>query len=114
MAGKKQKKKDLNKLKDLISSIDENKREFAEKLLNRATFMDNTLDELEEIIENEGAVITTTNGNGFDVMSEHPAQKSYNIMIGKYNALIKTIIDLLPKSDSEGDELLDFLGSGKK
>lgn len=113
MAENKKKKANINSLKKSIELIDENRRVFAEKLLCRAEFMEATLNKLEEQIKTDGAVITAINGNGFDVMSEHPAQKSYNVMIGKYNALIKTIIDMIPDIGQD-DELLDFLGCGSK
>lgn len=96
-----------------IDTIPESKKGLAEKLYKRVKFMDRTLNALEKTIKKEGAVITATNGNGFETTLEHPAQKSYNIMIGKYNALVKTILDLIPDGQGQNDELLDFLSGGK-
>ena len=96
-----------------IDTIPEHKKGLAEKLYKRVKFMDRTLNALEKTIKKEGAVITAINGNGFETVSEHPAQKSYNIMIGKYNALVKTILDLIPNDNSQGDELIEFLSGGK-
>lgn len=108
-------KKELNKYKNIFKSIDEDKKPFAQKWYEQAAFMSITLNELQDKIKTEGAVIETTNGNGFITYSEHPAQKSYNVMIRNYNATIKHLIDLLPDSEKGNqDELLEFLGRGKK
>ena len=98
--------KDFEKLLD---EVEENKKPVAESVLKRLLFMLKTLRELEEIVNEEGAVFESTNGNGFTMTMEHPAQKSYNTMIGRYNALVKTFTELLPKDGSVGDALTDFL-----
>ena len=64
----------------------------------------------------EGAIIEATNGNGFTVKTEHPASKAYATLVGKYNAMVKTVEDIILDSlqKSEGDELLEFLGGAKR
>lgn len=106
-------KKEMSKYKKIFKDIEEDKKPFAEKLYSRAAFMAVTLDELQEKVNREGAVIECKNGNGFVTKAEHPAQKSFNTMIKNYNATIKSLIDLVPNDTKEGDELLDFIG-GKK
>lgn len=96
----------LSKVADLI---DKNKQSLAKKLIKRAEFMEKTLKKLEKQVENEGAVIECVNGNGFKTTMEHPAQKSYNTMIGKYNAVVKTIIDMVPENAEADDELISFI-----
>ena len=103
-------KHDIKDLKQLLELIDENRQPVAKKLLSRIKFMDATLNKLQSQIKREGAV----NGNGFKTKTEHPAQKSYNTMIGRYNALVKTFIDLIPTGSGGDDELLSFLRGGKK
>ena len=98
------------KAKEAVELVGEAHRELAKKLYKRICFMDETLNELEKQVKEEGAIITTTNGNGFDVMSEHPAQKSYNTMIGRYNAMVKSLVDMIPSGKSDKDVLMDFLG----
>ena len=73
-----------------------------------------TLNKLEKQVQQDGAIITAVNGNGFDVMSEHPAQKSYNTMIGRYNAMVKTLVDMIPDGKGEADELMSFLSGDAK
>lgn len=97
------------KAKEAVELVSESHRELAKKLYKRICFMDKTLNELEKQVKEEGPIITTTNGNGFDVMGEHPAQKSYNTMIGRYNAMVKSLVDMIPSGQTEKDPLLDFL-----
>lgn len=104
-------KKDISKYKKIFKDLDGDKKIFAEKLYTQLAFMDATLKELKEQIETEGAVITGVNGNGFEVTSEHPAQKSYNAIIKNYNTVMKSLIDLLPEKQREDDELMSFIRS---
>lgn len=107
-------KKELTKYKKLFRDIDEDRRQLVEKLYNQAAFMYATLAELQDIINRDGAVIKSTNGNGFETTMEHPAQKSYNTMIRNYTGVMSRLMDLLPEGDAEADELLEFIGRGKK
>lgn len=99
---------EIQRYKGIFEKIEEEKKPFAEKLYQQAAFMSATLKELQEKIDDEGAVIVSTNGNGFKTTQEHPAQKSYNTMIRNYNATIKSLLDLLPENQNE-DELIGFL-----
>lgn len=98
------------KAKEAVELVSEAHRELAKKLYKRICFMDKTLNDLEEQVKEEGAIITTVNGNGFDVMTEHPAQKSYNTMVGRYNAMVKSLVDMIPSGKTDKDELMDFIG----
>ncbi len=98
------------KAKEAVELVSEAHRELAKKLYKRICFMDKTLNKLEKQVREEGAIITAANGNGFNVMSEHPAQKSYNTMVGRYNAMVKSLVDMIPSGNGEGDELMKFLG----
>lgn len=102
-------KEDLENLRTAIETLDENKRTLAKKALSCLEFMEDTLKKLEKKVKKEGAVVTTTNGNGFEVTAENPAQKSYTALVGKYNAMLKTLIDLLPSDGAENNPLLEFV-----
>lgn len=98
-----------------FKGADGNTKKTAEKLAERAAFMAVTLDELEQDIAENGAVITSTNGNGFEVKQENPAQKSYNAMIKNYNSTIMSL-DKLAKDSGAGqaaDPLMEFIQSHK-
>lgn len=99
----------LSQIKKALDTIPENKKIFAEKLYKRVKFMDKTLDDLQKTIKKEGPVIETKNGNGFTVLTENPAQKSYTSMMGKYNASVKNLLDLIPNDARVDDELMSFI-----
>lgn len=99
----------LAAFKAALAELPENEKYLAEKLLKRIQFMDKTLDELQKKIKKDGAVYEGINGNGFKCVSEHPAQKSYNTMIGKYATTIKILNDMLPDEAGLEDELMNFV-----
>lgn len=102
-------KKEISRYKSIFKNLDKDKKKFADKWIEQAVFMDMTLKELQETIKEEGAVIESTNGNGFTTYNEHPAQKSYNVMIKNYNATINHLLNLLPKDNNTDDELINFI-----
>ena len=97
------------KLTELIDLMGENQKPIAKKLLAQINFMEKTLKKLQKQIAADGAIIEALNGNGFKVKTEHPAQKSYNTMIGRYNAVVKTFIELVPESAPGGDDFINFI-----
>ena len=110
--------KEIRKLKRIFKNISKDKKTLCEKLIQNAAFMAVTLEDLQETIKEEGAIKSCVNGNGFLVMQEHPAQKSYNSMINRYASVIKQLQDLLPDNKQEnmrnaGDALAAFVAKGK-
>lgn len=97
-----------NRIKKLYKDLPENKYKLCDNLIQNVAFMEETLKDLQEKINNEGAVLKAKNGNGFNVVSEHPAQKSYNNMISKYQAAVKTLADMLP---DDGAKIESKLGA---
>lgn len=107
-------KQEITRLRKIFKDLDGDKKELADRLINRAAFMMGTLETLEEDVKINGPVITSVNGNGFNVTQENPAQKSYNVMIRNYNGVIKALFEMLPDSNGEQDELMKFLVRDKK
>ena len=107
-------KKNFRKLNRIFKFLDKDRRLVAEKLCKKAAFMDVTLDEMQRQITAEGYIITATNGNGFEVRTDHPAMKTYNTMIKNYTAVIKQLAELLPEGSEEADEIISFMRSKKK
>ena len=100
-------KKDI---KNYYKDLPEEKRTYAEKLVDRLYFMERTLKNLEKEIREKGPMVEGKNGNGFTVVQENPAQKSYNTMIKNYNSTMKMLVDLLPGGIEDiGDEFTRFL-----
>lgn len=111
-------KKEFSRLKKIFAEIPQNKKDLVTSLMQNAAFMSVTLNELQEQINTEGAVITVTNGNGFQVTQEHPAQKSYIAMMAKYTTVIGQLAALLPDAKADtvnkaGDNLAAFVKKGK-
>lgn len=104
-------KEEEKRLLKIFINLDKDKKAINQKLISNAAFMAVTLQELQDRINKDGAVINYVNGNGFDTINEHPAQKSYNTMINRYTTVIKQLTDLVSKDipKDEKDELLEFL-----
>lgn len=94
-------RKELRKIKVLYKDIPKNQQKLCEKLMENAAFMAVTLEDLQAEVNKKGAIIRQKNGNGFNVTQESPAQKSYNVMIGKYTAVVAKLDEMLPEEISE-------------
>ncbi|MBQ0100695.1 MAG: hypothetical protein KBS39_04235 [Lachnospiraceae bacterium] len=106
------------KLKRIFKNIGKDKKLLTMNLIRNAAFMAVTLEDLQEDVKANGAVVRGTNGNGFDVTQESPAQKSYNVMINRYASVIKQLGDLLPDAKADtvakaGEALAMFVTKGK-
>lgn len=105
-------KKELSKLNKIFRDIPEEKKKLTESLKQQAAFMAATLAELQEIINQDGAVEHFINGSQ-QMLREHPATKSYNALIRNYNATIKALLDLLPKgAPKDGPDDFDAFING--
>ena len=90
-------KTEYRKILKLFKGLPENKLKLVLPLIENAAFMVVTLRELQEKINDEGAIYEHRNGNGFMVIEEHPAQKSYNTMINRYNTIVLKLAEMLPE-----------------
>ena len=107
-------KKELAKLRKIFKDIPDENKKLCEGLMQNAAFMHVTLWELQEEINEHGAMIEYKSGNGFDTIRDNPAQKAYTTMINRYSVIIKQLTDLLPKNNTEttaGTEIMAFLNS---
>lgn len=104
-------KKEIEKLNKIFKDIPEDKKSLCEGLIKNAAFMFVTLEELQEEVNANGAMIAYTSGNGFDTIKDNPAQKAYTTMISRYSAIIDQLNKLLPsdKDKQNNDELMEFL-----
>ena len=110
---------EMRMYKKLFTVVPAERKDVLTRLCNEASFMSATLRELQIKIEEEGAIITMINGNGFEVMQESPAQVSYNRMIKNYTSTVKQILAELPKGEvnkaADGDDdLIAFLKEHRK
>lgn len=106
-------KKETLRLKKLFKDLPENKKKMSEKLIENASFMSITLDELKEDIKKYGVKETYVNGKDQYGFKESIESKTYNTMIKNYMNIIKQLNDMLPeqKKINEDDEFEQFNGS---
>ena len=105
-------KKETQRLKKLFKDLPENKHKMAEKLIENASFMSITLDELKEDIKLYGVKETYVNGKDQYGFKESIESKTYNTMVKNYMSIIKQLNDMLPeqKKIDEDDEIEQFNG----
>ncbi len=105
-------KKETQRLKKLFKDLSENKHKMAEKLIENASFMSITLDELKEDIKIYGVKETYANGKDQYGFKESIESKTYNTMVKNYMSIIKQLNDMLPeqKKIDEDDEFEQFNG----
>lgn len=109
----KQIKKETQKLKKLFKDLPDNKKKMTEKLIENASFMSTTLDELKEDIKLYGVKETYVNGKDQFGFKESIESKTYNTMVKNYMNIIKQLNDMLPEERkiNEDDEFERFNGS---
>ena len=103
-------KKETQKLKKLFKDLPDNKKKMLEKLIENASFMSITLDELKEDIKVYGVKETYVNGKDQFGFKESIESKTYNTMVKNYMNIIKQLNDMLPeeKKINEDDEFERF------
>lgn len=106
-------RKETQKLKKLFKDLPDNKKKMAEKLIENASFMSITLDELKEDIKLYGVKETYVNGKDQFGFKESIESKTYKTMVKNYMNIIKQLNDMLPeeKKINEDDEFERFNGS---
>lgn len=86
----------LNKLKKMFQGIGDNKYDILLPHLRNIAFMKAKLEELEEIIEQDGLVETYQNGNNQFGKKPSTAVKTYNDMIKSFVTETKFVEAYLP------------------
>ncbi len=97
----------LQDIKKLFESDLTNKNKLGLSLVNKAIFMEQTLDKLQEKIEKDGVVTTMCQGS-YEIERENPALKSYTGLIKNFNTIMKQILDLLPSDEQKEDAFDSF------
>ena len=103
--------REINRLTNLFKDIDANKRLTAKGLIEEASFMKATLQELKEMIDKHGPIDEMPQGE-YSILREHPALKSYNTMVQRYTNIINQLTNLHPKEEIKqevDDGFDDFL-----
>lgn len=111
---KKNKEKDkeikieIEKLKDIYSDLEGQRRKIAAGIIEEIAFLKVSLRELKEIIKEEGFIDIMPQGN-YEIKREAPAVQSYNKLLQKYSRLTKDIVNLLPDEAAAEDEELSLM-----
>ena len=99
-------KEKLNKLKDLekaITLLDDNQRKIASALLDKATYLEDKLEELQEDIDTYGLNIEMQQGT-YSITRANPSCETYNKFLKHYTTIVKQLNDMLPKIENNNDE----------
>ncbi|MFT9372432.1 hypothetical protein [Liquorilactobacillus hordei] len=110
--------KEYRKLKRIMKPVGKEQIKAIDDLLQRLAFMTITLSDLENDVKENGAIVLFENGKQL-MRVENPAQKSYNTMINRYNALYSTILGYLAKAiepekaKQVSDGFDEFVGGGR-
>ncbi len=103
-------KKETKKLDKIFKNIDENKLKIVNPLIHQCAFMSAELQDLKELIKQNGSVEFYKNGANQYGRKKSAAVEVYNAMIKNFAAILKQLYDLLPKNDTEPDDgFNDFL-----
>ena len=87
---------EFQRLSHFFEDLAEHERSVILPLIQNAAFMRVTLEDLQEIIADQGAVEAYQNGENQYGMKQSAALQSYNSLIKNYAALEKNLFNLLP------------------
>ena len=89
-------KSEFERIKIFFEEIDGNQRAIVEPLLQNSAFMKVTLEDLQDIINKDGAIDTYQNGANQYGTKQSATLQSYNSLIKNYAAVTRTLSQLLP------------------
>ena len=111
MAAKKEKtkeqriKSEKSRLKKIFKDLDENKKNLVTPLIEKAAFMSVELDDLQEIIEQDGWTSEYKNGENQYGTKKSPEADTYIALSKNYAAVIKQLTDLVPAAKRKKSRL---------
>ena len=98
-------KSEKNRLKRIFKNLDENKKSLVTPLIEKAAFMSVELDELQEVIENEGWTSEYENGANQYGTKKSPEAETYIALSKNYAAIIKQLTELVPPAERKKSRL---------
>ena len=90
---------ELQRLNELFKRADANEKALAAPLFQNAAFMAATLRDLQESINETGAVEEYQNGASQHGYKQSAAVQAYNALVKNFNAVMKELAKLLPPSE---------------
>ncbi|MBY0011489.1 hypothetical protein [Paenibacillus typhae] len=99
---------EISRLSRQLAGVDPKKKKIVDSLIKNAAFMTITLEDLQETINENGAVSEYQNGENQWGTKKSPEVEIYNTMIKNHATIMKQLVDLrpkdLPKDDDDGFE----------
>ena len=96
-------KKEINRLKRVFRDLDKNKLQTVESLIRNAAFMAVSLEELQEIINEEGYTVEYQNGANQSGTKQSDAVKTH--IAKNHAAIIKQLCELVPPEKKKESRL---------
>lgn len=109
MEKEKNRKIAFKKTAEEIKTLDGGKRERAERLLNKAVFMNEELEKLQEVLQEKGWTESYQNGATQSGLKKSTEADVYTTLVKNFLSTMKQIEDMLPEEKRAGDELMRFL-----
>ena len=98
-------KSEKSRLKKIFKDLDENKKNLVTPLIEKAAFMSVELDDLQEIIEQDGWTSEYKNGENQYGTKKSPEADTYIALSKNYAAVIKQLADLVPAAKRKKSRL---------
>lgn len=100
---------DIKELKKVFEETNDNRSKLALSLLDKAEFLEETLQELKARVKLDGVVTEMCQGD-YTIERENPALKSYNTTVKNYTSVIKQLNDMLPTKEIVNDDGFEKFG----
>lgn len=91
--------KNLSELKQIFSNNDK-KSILALSLLDKAEFMEDTLQKLQQKVKDNGVVTEMCQGK-YNIDRANPALQAYNVTVKNYTSVIKQLNDMIPTKEKK-------------
>jgi len=101
-------KAEVARLKRILKDLDKNKLDLVLPLIKRAASLSVYLEELEEIINNEGYVQEYQNGANQKGITQSAEVQTYAVFLKTYHTIIKQLCDLAPPAVRKASLLMNM------
>ena len=108
-------KKEVTKLTGIFKNLSTGTKNSITNLINEAAFMSVSLSELRKIINEKGYTEIYQNGENQKGVKKSAEVDIYNNFIKQYMAIMKQLLELLPKSEvAVAENIMQRFGEGRE
>ena len=108
-------KKEVTKLTGIFKGLSAGTKNSITNLINEAAFMSVSLSELRKIINEKGYTEIYQNGENQKGVKKSAEVDIYNSLIKHYMAIMKQLLELLPKSEvAVAENIMQRFGEGRE